>query len=454
MYDLIILGAGPGGYVAAERAGAAGLKTLIIDKSRLGGVCLNCGCVPTKTLLNSAKTYAHALEAESIGVSVSGAAFHLDKAMAWKNRVIDTLQKGIAAMMKHGGVEVLQGEARLINPGTVRVGEKDYSAKSILIATGSSAVVPPIPGLKDGNNLRQKSPRVVTSTELLDISEMPKQLVIAGGGIIGMEFASFFSLLGVPVTVVEMMDEIVPALDRELAAILRKSLPGVTFELGAKVEEISGAGVTFSRTRDGEKKTVPADTVLLSLGRRPNVSGMGFEEAGLEITRGGIKTDETMKTNLPGVYAAGDVTGRSLLAHSASRMGEIAVNTISGKKDRWRDRAVPWVVFSAPEVAGCGLTEAEALAKGIQVVTAKVPMRLSGRYLAEHPKENGVCKVVADKNSGVILGVAMIGTGCSEIIAGASLIIESELRAKDVCQTIFPHPTVSEVMREALFALK
>jgi dihydrolipoamide dehydrogenase len=444
MYDLIILGAGPGGYVAAERAGAAGLKTLIIEKAHLGGVCLNAGCIPTKTLLSAAKTYAHALESESIGVTVKEAVFHLDKAMAWKAKVIETLQKGIAAMMKRGGVEVVQGEGRLVSANTVKVGSADYQAKAIIIATGSSSVVPPIPGIKN--------PKVLTSTELLSISEMPKKLVIVGGGIIGMEFASFFSMLGVEVTVVEMMDEIIPVLDKEFAAALRKALPKVKFELGAKVEEFSDSGVTYSR--GGEKKTVPADLVLLSIGRRPNTAGMGFEEAGLEMTKTGIKTDECMRTNLPGVYAVGDVTGRSLLAHSASRMGEIAVTTILGKKDHWRGNAIPWVVFSTPEVAGCGMTEAEAVAKGIEVVTAKVPMRVSGRYLAEHPKENGICKVVAEKSSGVILGVNILGTGCSEIIAGAALMIESELRVKDVREIVFPHPTVSEVVREALFEIK
>jgi dihydrolipoamide dehydrogenase len=259
-------------------------------------------------------------------------------------------------------------------------------------------------------------------------------------------------MLGTQVTVVEMMDEIVPVLDREFAAALRKALPGITFELGAKVEEFTGAGVVFSR--GGKKTTVDADLALLSIGRRPNTAGMGFEEAGLEVTRTGVKTDECMRTNLPGVYAVGDVTGRSLLAHSASRMGEIAVNTILGKKDRWRGGAIPWVVFSTPEVAGCGLTEAEAVSQGYEVVTAKVPMRISGRYLAEHPGENGLCKVVAEASGGRILGVNMIGTGCSEIIAGAALMIESELRVKDVREIVFPHPTVSEVMREALFEIK
>lgn len=444
MYDLIIMGAGPGGYVAAERAGAAGLKVLLIEKSHLGGVCLNSGCIPTKTLLAAAKTYAHAKESEVFGVTVEGAVFHLDKAMAWKTRVMDTLRKGISAAMKRHGVEVVQGEGRLMDGRTVRVNETDYKAGSVIVATGSSPSIPPIPGVDH--------PKVLTSTELLDIREMPKSIVVVGGGYIGMEFASFFSMLGVSVTVVEMMDEIVPILDRDFASLLRKSTPLISYELGARVEEIGDAGVTFSR--EGKKSTVPADIVLLSIGRRPNLEGMGFREAGLDIDKSGIRTDDKMRTNLPGVYAIGDVTGRSLLAHSASRMGEIAVNDLLGGRDRWRGNAVPWVVFTNPEVAGCGMTEEEAAAKGLDIKTVKAPMRLSGRYLAEHPKENGICKIVADRNTDIILGVAMLGTGCSELIFGASLMIESELRTKDVREMVFPHPTVSEVLREALFEMK
>ncbi len=218
------------------------------------------------------------------------------------------------------------------------------------------------------------------------------------------------------------------------------------------MEDIGDAGVTFSR--DGKKTTVPADIVLLSIGRRPNLEGMGFREAGLDMDKNGIRTDDRMRTNLPGVYAVGDVTGRSLLAHSASRMGEIAVADILGRKDRWRGHAVPWVVFTSPETAGCGLTEAEARAKGVDVKTVTVPMRLSGRYLAEHPKENGVCKIVADKKTDVVLGVTLLGSGCSEMIFGAALMIEAELRTRDIREMIFPHPTVSEVLREALFAME
>jgi len=443
MYDIIILGAGPGGYVAAERAGHAGLKVLLIEKAELGGVCLNAGCIPTKTLLSAAKTYAHAKEAEGIGVSVEKAVFQLERAMAWKTRVIDTLRKGIASQMKRFGVEIVRGEGVLVNNHTVKVGSTNYEAKNIILATGSSPAVPPIPGVENK--------KVVTSTELLDIKEMPKSVAIVGGGYIGMEFASFFAMLGVNVTVVEMMDEIIPILDKDFAALLRKSIPGITYELGAKVEEISDAGVTYSR--GGKRSTVSADLILLSIGRRPNIEGFGFKEAGLAMERKGVRVDERMRTNLPGVYAIGDATGLSLLAHSASRMGEIAVKDILGKKDRWRSHAVPWVVFTNPEVAGCGLTEAEAKAKGLAVKTVTVPMRLSGRYLAEHPKEQGICKVVVDAATDVILGVNMIGSGCSEMIYGVALMIEAELRTKDIREMIFPHPTVCEVIREAMFEL-
>lgn len=444
MHDLIILGAGPGGYVAAQRAGRAGLKVLLVEKAELGGVCLNAGCIPTKTLLAGAKSFAHLKEAEAFGVAVEKPVFHLDKAMARKARVVDTLRKGIAASMKRFGVEVAAGAGLLRDNRTVEVAGTRHTGKAVIIATGSSPAVPPIPGVD--------RPWVLTSTGVLDIRETPKNPVIVGGGYIGMEFASLFDMIGSQVTVVEMMPEIVPGLEPEFAAQLRKAMPGVTFELGARVEEFGDHSLTFSR---GDKKTtLPADLTLLSIGRVPNLEGMGFREAGLDMDRKGIRTDERMRTNLPGVYAIGDVTGRSLLAHSASRMGEIAVADILGKRDRWRGHAVPWVVFTNPEVAGCGLTQAEAEARGLEVKTVTAPMRVSGRYLAEHPRENGICKIVADKKTDVILGVSLLGSGCSELIFGAALMIEAELRTRDVREMVFPHPTVSEVLREALFEME
>ncbi len=349
----------------------------------------------------------------------------------------------------------------MITPGTGQTdGARTYTARNIIIATGSSSALPPIPGI-DGD-------RVVTSTELLEITELPKRLVIVGGGYIGMEFASFFSAVGTEVTVVEMMDEIVPVLDPDFAALLRKSIRNVRYELGAKVESIDGRVVRFSRKPNadgkgseaaggGDSESVEGDLVLVSVGRRPNVGGLGLAELGLDISRTGIIVNEYQETNLPGVYAIGDVTGKSLLAHSASRMGEVAVDKMFGRREgrtaseRMNYAAVPWVVFTSPEVAGCGLTEKQATESGIRVKTATLSMKASGRYLAEHPDERGICKVVVAAEDGRILGVQMLGTGSGELIFGAAMMIHENRRVRDVRRIVFPHPTVSEVMRETMW---
>ncbi|HUX13355.1 MAG TPA: dihydrolipoyl dehydrogenase [Spirochaetia bacterium] len=465
-YDLIIVGAGPGGYIAAERAGSLGRKVLLVEKDKLGGVCLNRGCIPTKTLLHASKLYAHAKEGARFGVSADNVRFDLGAAMEHKRKTVETLRRGIASQMKRFGVTVIEGEARLIGSSEgnrVQVGNQTYAARNLIIATGSSPAMPPIPGLQEGVARGQ----VLTSTELLEISELPKRLVIVGGGYIGMEFASFFGTLGTEVTVVEMMDEIVPIMDREFAAILRKAVKGVKYELGARVERIDGTVVNFSR--GPEQGRAEGDLVLVSVGRRPNVDGIGLAEAGLDIDRSGIRVNEYLQTNLPGVYAIGDVTGKSLLAHSASRMGEVAVRHMFQESYRgekppsvgnpraagaMRYGAIPWVVFTSPEVAGCGLTEEQAAAEGRRVNVASIPMAVSGRYLAEHPGERGTCKVICAEENGALLGVHMIGSGCSELIFGASLMIESELRVQDVREIVFPHPTVSEVLRDAIWEVE
>lgn len=443
-YDLIVIGAGPGGYVAAERAGAMGKRVLLIERRPLGGVCLNEGCVPSKTLLYAAKTYSHALHGAAYGVETTGVRFNLDTVMARKTKVIDTLRKGIASQMKRFKVDVVSGSAKFVDRSTVAVGEQTYQGTNILIATGSSPVVIPIPG----HNL----PHVVTSTGILEVKTLPKQLAIIGGGVIGMEFASFFSQVGVTVNVIEMLPEILPNFDADLAQMLKKSLPGVTCHVGAKVESVTADAVTF--TRNGKTESVPADLVLMSVGRRPNVANLGLEAIGLDFDpRGGIRVDEQLRTNLPGIYACGDVNGKSLLAHSASRMGEVAVNTMFGHPDRMRYGAIPWVVYSNPEVAGVGLTETQAKAQGREVVVGKLQLRANGRFLAESDKENGVCKVIVDKHTRVLLGVYMLGHACSEMIFGAATMVELELRVPDIQELVFPHPTVSEIFREAIFEL-
>ncbi|WP_319562039.1 dihydrolipoyl dehydrogenase [Marispirochaeta sp.] len=442
-YDLIVIGAGPGGYIAAERAGEAGQKVLLVEKEEMGGECTNWGCIPTKSLLAGAKQFVHAKESERFGVTVSGAKYDLKTAMAWKQETIETLRAGIAFLMKKNKVEVLKGSA-VLNPNrSVNVNGGVYRAKNIIIATGSSAAVPPIPGA-DGKN-------VVTNRGILSIEALPKKLAVIGGGVIGVEFASYFSAVGVQVTVVEMMDEILPLMDGEFAKAMRKAVKGIEFVTSAKVTKITGKGVEYEK--GGKTETAEADLILMSVGRRPNLEG--FTEAGLDISRSGIKVDEKMRTNLPGVFAVGDVTGTSLLAHSASRMGEVAVNTILGKEDRMRYHAIPWAVYTLPEAAGCGLTEKEAAEKGIPVKTATVQMRANGRFLAEHGKrEPGMCKVLVHAEKRSLLGVHIMGGVASEIIPVASAMIEAELRADEIKEIIFPHPAVAEVIRDAVWEIE
>lgn len=446
MYDLIIIGAGPGGYVMAERAGHEGLKTLLVEKSHLGGVCLNCGCIPTKTLLNSAKHYVHAKEAPAFGVNVGEVSFDLAKTMAWKNEVVETLRSGIAGLLKKNKVEVVSGEARLLGPGRVAVGDTIHEGRNVAIAVGGSPFVPPIPGAE--------LPHVMTSTELLEIDRMPRSLAVIGGGVIGIEFASFFSSFGIKVRVIEMLDEIVPFMDRGQAKRFRAATKKrIDYRLGCRVTAIDEKEVRFL-DKSGKEDSVEADAVLMAVGRRPNLSGMGFEEAGLDFDARGIKTDARMRTNLPNVYAIGDVTGKSQLAHSATRMGEVALNTILGREDRFRENAIPWAVYSLPEIAGCGLTEDEAKAQGRNVATASLPLLRSGRFLAENGKKGaGQAKVVKDADTDVLLGVHLFGAYASEIIWGVAAMIEAELRVKDVREIVFPHPTVGEVVRDAMFEL-
>lgn len=443
-YDLIIVGAGPGGYEMAERAAHKGLKVLLIEKKYLGGVCLNWGCIPTKTLLNSAKHYVHAKEAPEFGVTTGEVSFDLKKVMAWKQDVIETLRGGVGAMMKKSKVEVLYGAAKLLGSRKVEVAGTVYEADNVVIATGGSPFVPPIPGADQAH--------VMTSKEILSLEDMPKSLAVIGGGVIGVEFASFFSSLGVKVDIIEMLDEIIPFMDNDQAKAFRKALKGkVDFNLGCRVTGIDGHDVKYV-TKSGEEKTINADIVLMSVGRAPNLSGMGFEEAGLDFDRRGIKADDQMRTNLPNVYAIGDVTGKSQLAHSATRMGEVALNTILGKKDRFRTNAIPWAVYSMPEIAGCGMTEEQAKEAGHSVKSASLPLIMSGRFLAENGKKGpGSVKVVIDADTRAILGVHAFGAYSSEFIYGVAVMIESGLRVEDAQEIVFPHPTVGEVIRSTMF---
>ncbi|MDA3811189.1 MAG: dihydrolipoyl dehydrogenase [Spirochaetaceae bacterium] len=441
MYDIIIMGAGPGGYVAAERAGARGKKVLIIEKENLGGVCLNKGCIPTKSLLNSSKLYKKAKSSQNYGVHADNVTFNLEEAMSWKDEVIQTMRNGVAFQMKHSKVEVLTGEAKFSGGKKVTVDGKVYESENIILATGSRPFVPPIPG-SDSKN-------VLTSNEVLNIKKLPGSVAVIGGGVIGLEFASFFSNLGIQTDVVEMMDEIIPFMDKDQAKLMRREMKAINFFLGSKVEKIEDSKIHF--TKKGKAEILEADLILMAVGRKPNIES--FEGSGLAIERGRVKVDERMRTNLPGVYAIGDVTGESLLAHSASRMGEVVVQQICGGDDHMRYNAVPWAVYTYPEAAGCGLTEAEAVNKGIKVKTASMLMRGNGRFFAENGKAGGTCKVIVDGETDILLGVHLLGAQCSEMIAGAAAMIEAELRVSEIKEIIYPHPSVSEIIKDTLWNL-
>ncbi|MDR0720418.1 MAG: dihydrolipoyl dehydrogenase [Treponema sp.] len=454
-YDVIVIGGGPGGYLAAERLGHRGKTVLLVEKQYLGGTCLNVGCIPTKSLLNSAKLYLHAKEAGGFGVHTDGVSFNIEEMMAWKQKVVDTLCAGVASQMKRNKVELVTGTGVLAVNGPERGVKVDgtlYRAKAVLVAAGSVPVMPPIPGAKD-------NPLVLDSTGLLSVKQLPARLCIIGGGVIGMEFASLFSTLGSRVSVVEMLDEIIPPMDKDHAPLMRRSLKGVDFHLGCKVTRIEG-GTVFYTTREAKEEFSAADLVLMAVGRRAETASWGGKEAGLDITGKGVSVDGKMRTNIPGVWAAGDVNGRSMLAHSAYRMAEVAVNDIcaslSGAENRdvMRYQAIPWVVYSIPEAAGAGMTEQEAESKGIAVKKAAMPMAVSGRFIAENGvKAPGNIKIIAAAEDDRILGIHIIGPYASEMIWGAAALIENEMRVQDVKEMVFPHPTVSEVIREAIWAM-
>jgi len=447
-FDLAIIGAGPAGHVAAERAGHLGKRVLVVERSHLGGVCLNQGCIPTKTLLAGAKLFSHARHGQAFGVTVDGARYDLAKAMAWKTKTVETLRKGIAFQFKKAGVEHVTGTARLLEPHAIEVDGRTFRADRILLAPGSAAAVLPVPGAD--------CPHVMGSTEALEIASLPNSVAIVGGGYIGMEFATYFSRLGVKVAVVEMLPEIVPLLDADIAVLLRRSLPDAEFHLDSRVLSYGADGVKF--IQEGKEQVAPAERVLVAVGRRPIVEGLGLEAAGVAFDRKGVKVDDRMRTNVPGIWAAGDITGRSMLAHAASRMGEVAIADMFGAADnapapRMRWHAIPWVVYTDPEVAGVGLSEAQAKEQGRAVKVAKLDLRANGRFIAENDGVRGMCKVVVDAASDLVLGVQMIGPYASEIVQGAATMIEAELRARDVREIVFPHPTVSEIVRDALWEL-
>ena len=451
MIDLAIIGGGPGGYVAAERAGAKGLNVVLFEKRELGGVCLNEGCIPTKTLLYSAKIYDYAKHGDKYGVFAADATYDYGKIVDRKNKVVRKLVGGVGAKMKAHNVKVVKGEAKIKgrseNGIEIECNGETYYAVNLLLCTGSEAFVPPIPGLKEAGDI------ILTNREILAMKEQPKSLVIIGGGVIGMEFASFFNSLGTEVTVVEMLPEILGGLDGEISAMLRDiyAKKGIKFNLSCRVTEIKGNEVIYVDPQ-GNTASAKGDKILVSVGRRAVTAGLGLETLGVELDRGAVKVDNKMRTNVPNVFAAGDVTGFSMLAHTASREGEVVVNNLTGRPDVMRYNAIPGVVYTNPEVAGVGLTEESAKKEGIAYRIQKLPMAYAGRFVAENEGGTGICKVLVGEQYGEVLGVHMLGNPCSEIIYGACMAIEQEMTLKEMQEVVFPHPTVSEIFKETVFS--
>lgn len=449
MYDLAIIGGGPAGYVAAENAGAKGLKVVLFEKKELGGVCLNEGCIPTKTLLYSAKMYDHAQGGKKYGITAENVAYDFKKIADRKTKVVRKLVAGIKMKMEHNNVEVVRSDAYIKQGDAQNIlitsGDNEYRAKNLLVCTGSEAFIPPIPGVQDND-------AILTNREILSLTTAPESLVIIGGGVIGMEFASFYNSLGIEVTVIEMLPEILGGLDKEISEMLRAiyAKRGVKFNLSCKVTAIDAHTVHYTDA-EGNANSVEGDKILMSVGRRPVLKGFGLENIAVEIERG-IKVNSRMQTSMPNVYAAGDVTGFSLLAHTASREGEVAVNNILGTEDHMEYNAIPGIVYTNPEVSSVGLTEEQAQAQGIEYSISKLPMTYAGRFVAENEGVTGLCKILVSSDDKV-LGAHLLGNTSSEFICSVCMAITNGLSVQDIRRTVFPHPTACEIIKEGMFEL-
>ncbi len=450
-YFLAIIGGGPAGYTAAEKASKAGKDVILFEQNALGGTCLNVGCIPTKSLLYGAKQYYNATHAQKYGVSAENVTFDFAAMQKRKTIVVRKLVAGIKARLNNDHCTVVSGFAKVLDSirqvWRIECNGETYEAENLMICTGSTNFVPPIPGIKD-------NPAIWDSTDALAATELPKSIIIVGGGVIGMEFATLYHELGVPVTVIEAMPSILPNLDPEVEQILldkyRKA--GIQILTSTKVESIDGNTVSISSSSNSTSLTsLTSDKILVSVGRRANLQGLEALD-GLEFNRGAIVVDEFCKTNLPNVYACGDVTGKIMLAHVASRQAEVAVGRMLKEipLQRIAYNAIPSVVYTNPEIASVGITEQQAESMSIPVEVHKLPMTYSGRFMAENEGETGLCKLILDAKNHSVLGVHCIGNPCSEFIAAASFAVRMGYTAAEFRQVVFPHPTVSEILHEIL----
>ena len=445
--DLAVLGGGPGGYVAAIRAAKLGVKTMVIEKENLGGVCLNWGCIPTKALYHVAQTIDEIKKADIFGINISGWNLDFKKAMDRKDKVIAAQRQGLAFHFKKNNVELVMGNGKLISSNKILVTgengqEVEVIAKNIIIATGSHAAnVPPF-------NLEDEG--VIDNIGILSLTAIPESLLIVGGGVIGSEFANIFSTFGSSVTIVEMLPRILSTEDIEVSKVIAKAFgkKGINVFTNSVIEEVKkDKGKFFCKIKGGDE--IVADKVLISVGRRPNSKGIGIEEIGITIDeRDFIKADSHLRTNIPNIYAVGDVNGGLQLAHVASDEGKIAAENIAGKDKTMDYRVIPWAVFTSPEIGTVGLNEEQARSKGINVCFGLFPFSNSGKAFITGETE-GFIKVVTDKDSGEILGAQMVGPRCSDLVHEVAVAMKGEMVVDTLAETVHSHPTLSEAVMEA-----
>lgn len=449
-YFLAIIGGGPAGYTAAEKASKAGKDVVLFEQNAVGGTCLNVGCIPTKSLLYGAKQYYNATHAQKYGVTAENVAFDFAAMQKRKTIVVRKLVAGIKQRLNNEHCTLVSGAAEVVSRTdelvTVSCNGETYEAENLLICTGSTNFVPPIPGIKENEY-------VWDSTDALAATELPKSIIIVGGGVIGMEFATLYHELGVPVTVIEAMPTILPNLDQDIVNVLLEKYKkaGINILTSTKVESIEGGKVNVKSQISNEQLQISAERILVSVGRRANLQGLEALND-LELNRRAIIVDEFMKTNLPNVYACGDVTGKIMLAHVAARQAEVMVGRLLKQipLQRIAYNAIPSVVYTNPEIASVGVTELQAAELNIETEVRQLPMTFSGRFMAENEGETGLCKLVLDTKKQTILGVHCIGNPCSEFIAAASFAVRMGYTTAEFEQVVFPHPTVSEILHEII----
>lgn len=444
-YDTIVIGGGPGGYVAAIRLADLGKKVCVVEKREVGGTCLNRGCIPTKALLYSAEIYTKIKSASNIGIKVNDLSFDINEIHNFKEKVVKKLVGGVEYLLKSRKIVIKKGFGKIVDGGVVEVQDSSQKelikGKDIIIATGSE------PGELKGIEVDHKF--ILNSDDALSLREIPEKILIVGAGAIGIEFGIFYNSFGSNVTIVEMMPQVVPTLkDKKIATFIERLLTkrGIKIITEKKIEKIEVKNEkTYSTLNSGE--VIESDKVLLSIGRKLNTENIGLDEIGIKLDKGRVIVDEYLKTNVPNIYAIGDIVGGQLFAHKAFKEGEVVAEIISGKETKMNYEVIPWVIFSKPEIASCGLTEEEAKEKGIEVLVGEFPFSANGKALSINETE-GIIKLIGRKSDGKVIGGQIVGPEASNLISEIAISIKNGLTLKDIGDTIHPHPTLSEVIME------